>query len=34
MVVDACPDREDLFAPGEPIRDAEGKVVGADGISR
>jgi hypothetical protein len=34
IVVDALPDRTDLFSPGEAIRDAEGKVIGANGISR
>lgn len=34
MVVDALPDRSDLFAPGEAIRDADGKVVGAKGLSK
>jgi len=34
MVVDALPERSDLFAPGEAIRDADGKVVGAKGLSK
>ena len=28
MVKAACPDRSDLVSPGDPVRDAEGKVVG------
>ena len=34
MVLAALPDRSDLFAPGELVRDAEGKVVGCRGLSR
>lgn len=33
MVLSACPDRTDLFAPGELVRDEEGKVVGCRGLS-
>lgn len=34
LIVDACPERTDLVSPGEAIRDADGKIVGADGFSR
>lgn len=34
IVVDGAPHRYDLFAPGEAIRDSEGKIVGAKGLAR
>lgn len=34
MIVDAAPGRDDLVSPGEAIRDADGKVIGADGFSK
>ena len=34
IVVDGAPYRNDLFAPGEPIRDGEGKVIGAKGLAQ
>jgi hypothetical protein len=33
LVLQAVPDRADVFAPGPAIRDADGKIVGADGLS-
>lgn len=33
MVKDACPERTDLYCPGELIRDPDGAVIGADGLS-
>lgn len=33
MVLAACQDRADVFAPGVPVRDAEGRIVGARGLS-
>ena len=32
MVAEAVPDREDLVAPSELIRDDEGNIIGADGL--
>jgi hypothetical protein len=32
-VLQAVPDRADVFAPGPAIRDESGRVVGADGLS-
>lgn len=34
LVVDAMPERTDLVSPGEAIRDADGKVIGANGVAR
>lgn len=34
LVVAACPEREDLFAPDTLVRDNEGRVTGAVGLSR
>lgn len=34
IVVDALPERTDLASPGEAIRDAEGKIIGANGLTR
>ena len=34
IVVDGAPHRYDLFAPGEPIRDGNGNIVGAKGLTR
>ena len=34
MVAARCPDREDVFAPGELVRDGDGNVVGCRGLSR
>lgn len=33
LVLAACQDRADVFAPGPAVRDAEGRVVGARGLS-
>ena len=32
LVAEACPDRADLVSPGEAVRDADGKIVGARGL--
>lgn len=32
LVAEAAPEREDLAYPGEAIRDAEGRIVGARGL--
>ena len=34
LVADALPEREDLYSPGELVRDEEGVIVGANGLSR
>lgn len=34
LVAEAIPERVDLYAPGETIRDASGRIVGARGITR
>jgi hypothetical protein len=33
MVKDRVPDRADVLVPGAPVRDADGKIVGANGLS-
>ena len=33
MVKDRVPDRADVVVPGVPFRDAEGRVIGANGLS-
>jgi len=33
LVLSAVPDRPDVFAPGEAVRDEEGRVIGARGLS-
>lgn len=33
LVLSAVPDRTDVFAPGEAVRDGEGRVIGARGLS-
>lgn len=33
MVASACPDRDDLLVPGDPVRDSEGCVVGCKGLA-
>lgn len=33
LVMDSCPNRKDLLAPNELIRDAEGKIVGCKSLS-
>ena len=33
MVKDRVPDRPDVLVPGPPVRDAEGRIIGADGLS-
>lgn len=33
MVKDRVPDRADVLVPGAPVRDAEGKIIGANGLS-
>jgi hypothetical protein len=32
LIAEACPDRDDLLYPGAAVRDAEGRVVGCDGL--
>ncbi len=32
-VKDRVPDRPDVLVPGAPVRDAEGKIIGANGLS-
>lgn len=34
IVAEACPDRADLYFPGEAIRDAGGRIVGCHGLCR
>ena len=34
LVAEALPEREDLYSPGELVRDEKGIVVGANGLSR
>lgn len=33
MVKDRVADRTDVMVPGAPVRDAEGKIIGASGLS-
>jgi hypothetical protein len=33
MVAAAAKDRKDLLTPGTPIRDADGKIIGCDGLN-
>lgn len=33
MVLSACPDRPDVFAPGPALRDGDGRIVGCIGLS-
>lgn len=33
MVKDRVPDRPDVLVPGAPVRDANGKIIGANGLS-
>ena len=33
LVIAACPNRKDILAPNELIRDAEGKIVGCKSLS-
>lgn len=33
MVLAACPHRSDVFAPGAPIRDDNGRIIACDGLS-
>ena len=33
MVKDRVPDRNDVLVPGAPVRDSEGKIIGANGLS-
>lgn len=33
MVKDRVPDRLDVLVPGAPVRDADGKIIGANGLS-
>lgn len=33
IVLQKCPDRKDLVKPGQPVRDAEGKVIGCGCLS-
>lgn len=34
IVAEACGQRDDIYFPGPAIRDAEGRVIGCDGLSR
>lgn len=34
LVVQALPDRPDVWAPGDLVRDGEGRVIGCVGLSR
>ena len=34
IVAEACGPRDDVYIPGPALRDADGKVVGCDGLSR
>jgi hypothetical protein len=33
MVKDRVPDRPDVLVPGAPVRDSEGRIIGANGLS-
>lgn len=33
IVLQRCPDRKDLVKPGQPVRDAEGRVIGCGCLS-
>ncbi len=33
MVKDRVPDRADVLVPGAPVRDSEGRIIGANGLS-
>lgn len=33
MVKDRVANRDDVMVPGAPVRDAEGKIIGANGLS-
>jgi hypothetical protein len=33
MVKDRVPDRNDVMVPGAPVRDSEGRIIGASGLS-
>lgn len=32
MVASACPDRTDLFVPGQLVRDEDGRIIGCKGL--
>jgi hypothetical protein len=34
VIVDKLPEREDIFAPGELVRDPDGRVIGCRGLAR
>lgn len=34
MVAEACPERRDLLTTGEPIRNADGVIIGCKGLAR
>lgn len=34
VIVDKCPTRTDIFAPGELVRDPSGRVIGCRGLAR
>jgi hypothetical protein len=34
VIVDKFPEREDIFAPGELVRDPDGRVIGCRGLAR
>lgn len=34
LVLQACPERTDLVAPGDLVRDENGNVIGCNGLSR
>ena len=33
LVAARCPEREDVFVPGRPIRDDQGRIIGSAGLS-
>lgn len=33
LVAARCPEREDVFIPGRPIRDDQGRIIGSAGLS-
>ena len=33
LVAARCPERDDVFVPGRPIRDDQGRIIGSAGLS-
>ena len=33
LVAARCPERDDVFVPGRPIRDEQGRIIGSAGLS-